>query len=75
VAEALRDAGLSVILHSGGGGFGAQLKKADASGARYAAIVGDDEASAGQVTMKPLREEAQQVRVGVDEAIRLVNKV
>ena len=74
VAEALRDAGLSVILHSGGGGFGAQLKKADASGARYAAIVGDDEASAGEVTIKPLREEAKQARVSVDEAVRLMQK-
>jgi histidyl-tRNA synthetase len=72
VAEALRDAGLSVILHSGGGGFGAQLKKADASGARYAAIVGDDEAASGQVTVKPLREAGEQKRTTIDEAIALL---
>jgi aspartyl-tRNA(Asn)/glutamyl-tRNA(Gln) amidotransferase subunit B len=28
-------------VHAGGGGFKAQMKKADASGARYAAILGD----------------------------------
>ena len=74
VAERLRDAGLSVVLHSGGGGFKAQLKKADASGARYAVIAGDDEAAAGVVSVKPLREAAEQVRVSVDEAVRLIKK-
>ena len=48
VAEQLRDAGLSVVLHCGGGSFKSQMKKADASGARFAVIVGDDEASAGR---------------------------
>jgi histidyl-tRNA synthetase len=31
------------------------MKKADASGARYAALIGDDEVQAGNLTMKPLR--------------------
>ncbi len=31
------------------------MKKADASGARYAVIIGDDEVSAQRVTLKPLR--------------------
>ena len=48
VAEQLRDAGLAVVLHCGGGSFKSQMKKADASGARYAVIVGDDEAGAGR---------------------------
>jgi histidyl-tRNA synthetase len=43
VAEQLRDAGLSVILHCGGGSFKSQMKKADASGARFAILIGDDE--------------------------------
>jgi histidyl-tRNA synthetase len=55
VAETLRDAGLSVVLHCGGGSFKSQMKKADASGARHAAIIGDDEAQAGLVSVKPLR--------------------
>lgn len=75
VAESLRDAGVSVQLHSGGGSFKSQMKKADASGSRFAVIIGDDEAGAGVVSVKPLREDAQQVRVLIDEAVRLVKKV
>jgi histidyl-tRNA synthetase len=55
LAEALRDAGLSVAQHAGGGSFKSQMKKADASGARFALIVGDNEAAAGTVAVKPLR--------------------
>jgi histidyl-tRNA synthetase len=72
VAEQLRDAGLAVILHCGGGSFKSQMKRADASGARYAVIVGDDEAGAGVVSVKPLREAAQQVRASISEAIDLI---
>jgi histidyl-tRNA synthetase len=54
-AETLRDAGLNVILHAGGGSFKAQMKKADASLARFAVLVGEDEVAAQQVTVKPLR--------------------
>jgi histidyl-tRNA synthetase len=59
-AETLRDAGLDVILHGGGGSFKTQMKKADASFARYAVLIGDDEVTADQVTVKPLREADQQ---------------
>ena len=38
VAEGLRDAGLAVTLHCGGGSFKSQMRRADASGARFAAI-------------------------------------
>ncbi|MDB5864292.1 MAG: hisS [Betaproteobacteria bacterium] len=55
IAERMRDAGLNVVLHCGGGSFKSQMKKADASGARYAALIGDDEVQAGNLTMKPLR--------------------
>ncbi len=74
VAESLRNAGLSVLLHCGGGSFKSQMKKADASGARFAVIIGDDEAAADRVSVKPLREDAQQVRVPIDEAVRLIKK-
>jgi histidyl-tRNA synthetase len=55
VAESLRDAGLAIVVHAGGGSFKAQMKRADASGARYALIVGDDEAAANVVGLKALR--------------------
>jgi histidyl-tRNA synthetase len=67
VAEGLRDAGFAVLLHGGGGSFKSQMKRADASGAPLAAIIGDDEAAANEVTLKPLREAAEQRRVAADE--------
>ena len=47
LAEQLRDAApaLRIETNCGGGSFKSQLKRADRSGARFAVIVGDDEAS------------------------------
>ncbi len=72
VAERLRDAGLAVILHCGGGSFKSQMKKADGSGARFAVIIGDDEARAGILIVKPLRAEREQVRVSLSEACEIM---
>jgi len=72
VAEDLRDAGLAVVLNNGGGNFKAQMKRADTSGARFAVIVGDDEAGASVVSVKPLREAGEQKRVALAEAIALI---
>jgi histidyl-tRNA synthetase len=66
VAEHLRDVGFTVQLHCGGGSFKSQMKRADASGAAVAAIIGDDEAQADEVTVKPMREAGEQCRVGFD---------
>ncbi|MBA3022796.1 MAG: histidine--tRNA ligase [Gammaproteobacteria bacterium] len=65
-AEQLRDSGVRVLLHCGGGSFKSQMKKADGSGAVCAVIVGDDEAAANAVTVKPLRGGEQQ-RVAMTE--------
>ena len=67
VAENLRDAGLAITVHAGGGNFGAQMKRADASGARFALIVGDNEADARVVGVKPLRVAGEQVSVDPHE--------
>lgn len=68
VAEGLRDHGISVILHCGGGAFKSQMKKADGSGAAFAVIIGDDEASTGEVQLKSLREDGvAQRKLKVDE--------
>jgi histidyl-tRNA synthetase len=67
IAESLRDAGLSVVLHCGGGSFKSQMKKADASGAHVAVIIGDDEAAAGEASIKPLRGAGEQKRVSLSE--------
>jgi histidyl-tRNA synthetase len=60
VAEMLRDAGLSVAVNAGGGSFKSQMKRADASGARYALVLGEDEAAAERVGVKPLRASGEQ---------------
>jgi histidyl-tRNA synthetase len=68
VAEGLRDQGVDVLLHCGGGSFKSQLKKADGSGAMFAVIIGDDEAATGEAQLKPLRDEgAVQVKMKVDD--------
>ncbi|MBQ1766680.1 MAG: histidine--tRNA ligase [Aquincola sp.] len=60
VLEALRAAGVAVVMHAGNtegqGSMKSQFKRADASGARYALIFGDDELARGEVAVKPLRD-------------------
>jgi len=68
VAEKIRDKGISVMHHCGGGSFKSQMKKANTSGAPLAVIVGDEEVAAGMVTIKPLRAEVTQFRVPLDAA-------
>ncbi len=67
VSEGLRDTGFAVQLHCGGGSFKSQMKRADASGATLAAIIGDDEAQANEVSLKHLREAGEQRRVAADQ--------
>lgn len=74
LAEHLRNlrAGLAVEMNCGGGGFRVQMRRADASGAAVALILGDEEIAAGTVTIKPLRSGAEQRQVewaGIADAI------
>jgi histidyl-tRNA synthetase len=48
------------VLLGTGGSFKSQLKKADAHGARFALIIGDDEVAAGNVTRKNMRDGTQE---------------
>jgi len=72
VGERLRDAGLKVVVHGGGGSFKSQMKKADASLARYAIVLGEDEAAAGEVSIKPLRTPGEQRRIPPQQAAELL---
>ncbi len=67
LAEQLRDALPQLRLYSAGGGgtFKTQLKRADRSGALWAIIIGDDEVANQCVSLKPLRETAEQITVPV----------
>ena len=63
VAESLRDQGHAIVVNAGGGSFKSQMKKADASGAQMALIIGDDEVATGMVAIKPLRTGGEQIAV------------
>lgn len=65
-AETLRGQGFAVITHCGGGSFKSQMKKADASGATLAVVIGEDEAAAGEVGLKPLRGGGEQQRLKIE---------
>ena len=75
-AERLRSAGLEVILHSTAdglpGSFKSQMKKADASGATYAVIIGEDELQNQQAQLKDLRGTGQQEAVALQELLDAV---
>ncbi|MBT3625308.1 MAG: histidine--tRNA ligase [Gammaproteobacteria bacterium] len=62
LAELIRDQlpGKKVIVHCGDGKFKSQMKKADASGADLALVLGEDEVAAGTVSIKALREGGEQ---------------
>jgi histidyl-tRNA synthetase len=71
-AETIRNEvpGLKLQVNCGGGSFKSQFKKADKIGAGYAIILGDDEVSRGEVSIKSLRNgEEQQQTLSQAEAI------
>lgn len=74
VGERLRDAGLQVITHGGGGSFKSQMKKADASQAHYAILIGEEEAATGELSLKPLRAAGEQRRLSTEAAIALLTE-
>ena len=55
VARQLRQVGYTIDLDLTGAAFGKQFKRADRSGARWALVIGDDEAREGLVLMRDLR--------------------
>jgi histidyl-tRNA synthetase len=68
LAESLRSAlpGLRLQANLGGGSFKVQFKRADRSGAALALVLGEDELRRGEVTIKPLREDAGQQQLALD---------
>ncbi|MFZ2403661.1 MAG: histidine--tRNA ligase [Methylobacter sp.] len=74
-AETIRNEipGLKLQVNCGGGSFKSQFKKADKSGAEFAIILGDDEVSRGEVSVKPLRNsEQQQQNMPQQQAIKFL---
>ena len=59
--------GRCIVVHCGGGGFRAQMKCADKSGAAVALLLGDDELERGVVTLKPLRDGGEQLQLPAEQ--------
>ncbi|MFM8603948.1 MAG: histidine--tRNA ligase [Cyanobium sp.] len=69
-----RLAGLAVELDQSGAAFGKQFRRADRSGARWAAVIGEREAAEGVAVLKDLRAEAgTDRRVGPRELIDMLS--
>ena len=68
-AAALRAAGFDVQQYCGSQSLKAQIKKADASGARFALIVGESEAAAGSATLKDMQGSRGQITLAAADVI------
>jgi histidyl-tRNA synthetase len=71
LAEKIRNEvqGIKLQVNCAGGSFKSQFKKADKSGAEYAIILAEDELSRGEVSIKPLRTNKEQMNISINEAI------
>jgi histidyl-tRNA synthetase len=65
LAGTLRAEGFSTLVGESSRSMKSQMRAADGAGARFAAILGEDEAAAGTVVVKSLREESPQQTVPV----------
>ncbi|MEI8077068.1 MAG: histidine--tRNA ligase [Betaproteobacteria bacterium] len=76
IAERLRSAGIDTILFCPPDGqsasFKSQMKKADASGAAYAVIIGPDELAKDEAQIKDLRGTGEQQSVALDKVLDAV---
>ena len=72
LARALRQQGLTVELDGSGSAFGKQFKRADRSGARWALVLGDEEAERGEVRLKPLQQQGDASTVALAEIAAIV---
>ncbi len=71
LAESLRDQmpQLTMLVHSGGGSFKSQMRKADKSGAKIALILGESEIKENTVGLKFLREEKPQIDIAQSDLV------
>jgi len=72
LAKALRDAGLNVDADLRGNSMKSQFRRADKSGARFALVLGEQEAAAGTVQLKDLRASEQEAVAQDEVAARIL---
>lgn len=77
LAEQVRSAceGVRLQMNCGGGSFKSQMKKADKSGARFALIMGDDEAAESRVQIKDLQGNHEQQSVSWSEVAEVLTRL
>jgi histidyl-tRNA synthetase len=75
LAERIRDEleNITLMVNSGGGNLKAQLRRADRAGARLALILGEDEIASNTITVKHLRQKAEQRIVAQSELAHALN--
>ncbi|MGC1181908.1 histidine--tRNA ligase [Legionella sp.] len=75
IAESIRNAypAIEVIVNTGGGSFKSQFKKADKSGARLALVLGEDELTNDNISIKDLRNGTDQIIVKQTEINRFLH--
>ncbi|MEX2353463.1 MAG: His/Gly/Thr/Pro-type tRNA ligase C-terminal domain-containing protein, partial [Gammaproteobacteria bacterium] len=56
-------------MHCGGGSFKSQFKKADKSGAQLALILGENELAQQTISIKPLRQDKEQIQAGWSDIV------
>ena len=76
LAEKWRDEipALKLTVNCGAGSIKSQMKKADKSNAKFALIIGDDELEINKLTIKHLREKAEQETVEFENVINYLKK-
>jgi len=69
-----RQAGLIAERDASGAAFAKQFKRADRSGAPWAAVIGDEEAAGGVAKLKDLRGEQSEQRLPLRQLVALVSE-
>ena len=75
LARSLRQQGLTVELDSSGSAFSKQFKRADRSRARWALVLGDEEAERGEVRLKPLQQRAEEFTIAIEAVAAIVERL
>jgi histidyl-tRNA synthetase len=66
--------GLRIIMDNSGASLKSQFKKADKSDAHYALVLGEQEVAQEVISVKPLRENTEQLRLRFNELVEFFKK-
>ena len=75
VAQTLREAGVSTIVHCGGGKLARQLRNADRLNSAVAIIIGRSEWESGNVVVKNLRSAEEQKIIRLPDTVQIVKQM